>query len=518
MRSAVVNSVSRTTGHEALTAQRAPFWTLLALLLLQITIYAETYWSMVQVWWRSETFAHGFLIFPISLYLIWSRREQLREINYRIDFSGLPLIALCGFIWLLAHLADVLVIQQFAVVLMIPAIIWSVCGLQKVWAMAFPLAFLLFAVPTGEFLMDPMMEFTADFTVAAVRLTGIPVFREGLFFTLPTGSWSVVEACSGVRYIIASLTLGCLYAYLTYHSYWRRLIFILLSILAPIIANGIRAYMIVMIGHLSSMKLATGVDHLIYGWIWFGVVMFILFWIGTFWRDDDPDHIDERDGGAVAIGPPKASVLSLSALCATLLLAAWPLWAGYLGQVKTDQLTIATPHSDSWEAVELPITDWKPIYVGSTQTIDQTYQLDDKRVGLFLAHYGNQTQDAELISANNVLVTRETTKWRQVAKSVASVELGNFDLKVLQSKLRLGNNKLLVWRWNIINGTHTIDDQYAKLLEAWSQFAGKGRRGTGVVIYTAYTNNEDEQASQQLYRYLADMLPAIEKSTTNTDP
>ena len=86
----------------------------------------------------------------------------------------------------------------------------------------FPLAFMLFAVPVGEFLVPPMMEFTADFTVAAIRLTGIPVFREGLFFTLPTGAWSVVEACSGVRYIIASLTLGCLYAYLSYVSYLKR--------------------------------------------------------------------------------------------------------------------------------------------------------------------------------------------------------------------------------------------------------------------------------------------------------
>ena len=96
----------------------------------------------------------------------------------------------------------------------------------------------------------------------------------------------MVEACSGVRYLISSITLGCLYAYLTYRSTLRRALFIGLSIVVPIIANGLRAYMIVMIGHLSGMELATGVDHLIYGWLFFGLVMFVMFWIGSFWRED----------------------------------------------------------------------------------------------------------------------------------------------------------------------------------------------------------------------------------------
>ena len=68
---------------------------------------------------------------------------------------------------------------------------------------------------------------------------------------------------------------------------WRRLVFIALSIIVPIIANGIRAYLIVMIGHLSNNRLATGVDHVIYGWVFFGFVMMLLFWIGSQWREPD---------------------------------------------------------------------------------------------------------------------------------------------------------------------------------------------------------------------------------------
>jgi exosortase len=122
----------------------------------------------------------------------------------------------------------------------------------------FPLLFLFFAVPVGDFLLPRLMEWTADFTVQALRLTGIPVFREGQNFVIPSGNWSVVEACSGIRYLIASLTVRTLYAYLTYTSLKRRLTFILVSLLVPILANWFRAYMIVMLGHLSGNKLATG--------------------------------------------------------------------------------------------------------------------------------------------------------------------------------------------------------------------------------------------------------------------
>ena len=58
------------------------------------------------------------------------------------------------------------------------------------------------------------------------------------------------------------------------------------SIVVPIVANWLRAYLIVMLGHLSGNKIATGVDHFIYGWVFFGVVIGLLFWVGAFFRED----------------------------------------------------------------------------------------------------------------------------------------------------------------------------------------------------------------------------------------
>ena len=112
----------------------------------------------------------------------------------------------------------------------------------------------------------------------------------------------MVEACSGVRYLIASVMVGTLFAYLTYQSLARRIAFVAVSFLVPVLANWLRAYMIVMLGHLSGNKLAVGVDHLIYGWVFFGVVMLLMFWIGARWREDEPKlPCRQRVGNGVAI-------------------------------------------------------------------------------------------------------------------------------------------------------------------------------------------------------------------------
>jgi exosortase A len=228
---------------------RRSLWTAGFFCLVVLVIYHETARSMVNIWSRSDTFAHGFLIVPISLWLIWMRRDLLAPVMPApaiwVALSIIPF----GTVWLVAWLVDVTVIQQLALVAIMVAGAWAIMGHQLTRLLAFPLLFLFFAVPMGEGLIPPMQQFTARSAVWMIEMTGIPVYREGLVFSLPSGSWEVVQACSGVRYIIASVTIGTLYAYLTYRSWIRRLLFVIVSGVVPVIANSVRAYIVVMLGH-----------------------------------------------------------------------------------------------------------------------------------------------------------------------------------------------------------------------------------------------------------------------------
>lgn len=481
-----------------------------------LVVYHRTTWSMVEIWERSDTFAHGFLIFPFSAYLIWGRRQYLSTFSPRPNLLGLLLLAALGFSWLLATLASVLVFEQFFLIAMVPAVVWTILGSSMVRALAFPLAYLLLAVPFGEALISPLIDFTAYFTVEALQLTGIPVYRDGSFFTIPSGNWSVVEACSGLRYLIASFTLGTLYAYLTYRSLVRRLVFVALSVIVPIIANGIRAYLIVMTGHLSDMTLAVGVDHLIYGWIFFGVVMMLLFWIGSFWREDD-----KKDAGGTTrfpagrhISDSSASSPRGTAIAATGILAVafvWPLFAAYLENSPpldlSPEIKIANV-SEKWRNGHGHVSDWKPIYVGATAELRQSYRHNADSVDLYISYYRNQKQGTELISWQNVLVPESGSHWRHITEETKDVSIRSVQMVLKQHRLDSPSTKLLVWRWYWLGDDVTANPYLAKMILAKRKLLGRGDDGAEILVAAPYQDSPEE-AVAVLRNFMSEMMPSI---------
>lgn len=478
-------------------------------------IYHTTVESMVAIWNRSDTYAHGYLILPFSMYMIWKKRAILATVQYRPDYMSLPVLAGLGLAWLLASAASVMVAEQYALVAMIPMIVWALLGLRAFSAILFPLAYLLFAVPFGDVFIPPLIDFTADFTVGALQATGIPVYREGSFFSIPSGNWSVVEACSGVRYLIASVTLGTLYAYLTYHSISRRVIFIIFSIIVPIVANGVRAYLIVMTGHLSEMQLAVGVDHLIYGWIFFGLVMLLLFWIGSFWREDHLDEIvpvvgDASPASLESFYAPVKSTLSMAGLVVAVAVV-WPVYLNYLDN-KSDIPPISgmsvVDSSGKWNMDPIHLTDWMPGYIGSPSQFIGHFYHENRHVGLYITYYQNQNQDSKLISSSNVLVTDRGSRWRNVDGRKRDISLNEIPFTVYQNQLHASKERLLIWRWFWLTSYETADPYVAKMIQALNRVWGNGDDGAEIIVAAAY-EHDPEEVTSVLREFIADMKPVI---------
>ncbi|MDX1811297.1 MAG: exosortase A, partial [Gammaproteobacteria bacterium] len=376
-------------------------------------LYFSSLSSMVKTWGMSDTFQHCFLILPIALWLVWRDKEKLLSLKPVPFYWALPAILIFGFIWLLAVYIDINVVQQFAVIALIPLLVISVYGIEIAKQAWFPLLFLFFMLPVGEELQPVLINFTADFTVAAVQLTGIPIYREGSFFQLPTGNWSVVKACSGVHYLLASVTLGFLYAYITYVKWWKRLLFIAISFIVPVIANGIRAFLIVMIGHFSGMELATGVDHIIFGWIFFGVVVAIMFYLGSFFREDDMREMPAIDANSMSgkrqqLESTKQNQKLLVVLAIYLVLVAiWPLKIYSENSTVPEsnkKLAIGEISVPGWQVDPEGLINWKPSYKNLDLEFKQSYSNGSQSVLLYVGHYLSQSQDAELINYKNVML------------------------------------------------------------------------------------------------------------------
>lgn len=481
------------------------------ILLAPFFFYFGTAQSIVSIWNSSETFAHGYIIAPISLWLIWRRRDSIALLPIKPYWPALIALLACGFGWLLADLANVQVVKQYTFVATILIATLFVLGLRFATAIAFPLFFLLLAVPFGEIFIGPLINFTADFTVSAVQMTGIPVLREGTTFSIPSGNWSVVEACSGVRYLISSFTLGCLYAYLTYKSPIRRLVFIVLSIIVPIVANGLRAYMIVMIGHLSSMTLAVGFDHLIYGWLFFGLVMFIMFWIGSFWRESTDIPVAEQEPVATQrnLKIENNFQIPIAAAVGILCIGIWPLYSNYLDRADSNPVAadLTSFHSE-WKDTPV-ISNWTLDFMPANAQFNHAYQHENSTVGVALRYYRNQTPESALISSTNRLVDTKDPFWHQTSAAGRQETISKQPMDMIESRLK-GNNgqNVLVWQWYWIDSQFTTNAYKAKLLQAKEKILMRGDDGAAIIFYAPF-NDKPEEARIAMRQFLNEHMEAL---------
>ncbi|WAC72466.1 exosortase A [Roseateles sp. SL47] len=522
-------------------AWRRPLLVLGLLVLVLLLLYRQTALGMVNIWWRSGTFTHAFLVPPIVLWLAWRRRAVVASLTpWPMPWLAVP-IALMGAVWLLADFAAINAATQFLLVAMLVLLVPAVLGPAVTREMMFPLAFLFFCVPIGEFLLPQLMEWTARFTVLALRLSGIPVYKEGLQFIIPSGQWSVVEACSGVRYLIASLMVGTLYAYLSYQTLRRRLAFIAFALALPLVANWARAYLIVLMGHLSGNTLAVGVDHLIYGWVFFGLVMLVMFLIGGRWAQAErplQPATDRRSADGAGAASPWVSATALVAVL--MLPVAASAWLRQGSGTVVTGLTALSP-AGGWVVRPVPADAWQPGFSGANASVHERFarvggngpvdpgvpaspgvprsssQGPDpsaaQEVGLHLQYFRDQDYDRKLVSSSNLVVMPDNKQWAAVSRGQTSVPLSTAtELPMLTTDIRAAGleassaRRLLAWHVYWINGRPMVSDWRARLLGAWGRMTGQGDDAALVLVYTA----QDEAAPQRLRQFMQHHWPAID--------
>jgi exosortase A len=446
--------------------------------------YWPTAAGMFEIWMRSGTYTHALLVPPITLWLVWRLRQYLRPFMPQpTPWLAVPLLAIAT-VWLFGELVAINVVTQFALVAMLVVCVPMLLGWPLTRALVFPLMFLFFCVPFGEFIMPQLMQWTADITVIGVRLSGVPVYQEGLQFIIPSGRWSVVEACSGIRYLIASVCVGTVFAYLNYSSLKRRILFILAAAIVPLIANWLRAYGIVMLGHVSGNALATGVDHLVYGWVFFGIVITLLFMVGMRWQQAErlpqyaPWNSNERT---------HSLLLVWLLLAAVVLLPKGALWLIERGNLNTTPLV----HSASlqsiadWQGQTTSFNGWRPAFTTPAVSWQRSYRRGEQQAAIYIAYYRQQDSQRKLISSSNTLVRSDDKEWAMVERGSSQVG----DLSVRSATVRGGDvgasseRRLRVWQWYWVDGEMTASDIKGKLLTLKSRLSGRGDDGAIVVVY-----------------------------------
>jgi exosortase A len=485
-------------------------------LLVVLAIYGRTFLAMVQVWQESATFTHGYLVLPAFFFFVWQRRFDLARTPLRPFAPAALLLAGAGLVWLLSEIASAAAPSEFAMVAMVPLVIVAVLGWRFAQLIVFPLAFLFFAVPFGEVFVPTLMEWTANFTVLALRSSGVPVLSEGQHLTIPSGQWSVVEACSGIRYLIASMFVGLLFSWQMYRSPMRRALFLCASIVVPIVANWLRAYMIVMLGHLSGNRLAVGVDHLIYGWIFFGVVMLLLLSVGAVWREDPlpasspsdpagdvslqvPESVNWKAAGSMAL--VVAGILLLPPVAASLLMRPY---------AEREIPMVVVSAAPGWVQVP-PTGSWRPQLVGARSEQRLSFEKDGRRVGVYLGFFRDQRQGSKLVNSLNVLVRNDGSNWTSLKTGSRMVEIDGSSLTLQSQHMRGVDGTMVAWQWYWLQRVSTGSDVRAKIELAVDRLLRRDDTSAWIAVYVL--NPESVVAGERVLEdFVAEMGGALNRA------
>ncbi|MFZ3483188.1 exosortase A [Sphingomonas sp. 3-13AW] len=371
--------------------------------------------DMLGIWWNSTTYGHCLFVPPIIAWLVWQRRRELAQLTPQAWWPGLLPVAVGGATWLVGDAAAVALFRHAGLVTMLAGAVVALLGPNVARGIAFPLGYMAFLVPFGDFLEAPLQAITVRQTIGLLHLLGVPAIVVGVLITTPTGYFEVAEACSGTKFVIAMAAYGVLVANVCYVSWPRRLAFLAMALVVPVLANGVRAAGTIYAAHLTSVEAATGFDHIVYGWVFFAVVMAAVMAIGWHWFDRDPDApwFDPA-----ALSGPVGHRLPLPA--ATGLFVAIALaFAGWGWSMESRAAPppprIHLPQVPGWRSVAPDrASAWAPNYPGADhQLLGHYTDARGRRVDLAIAVYAGQHEGKELVGFGQGAL-RENDRWVRV--------------------------------------------------------------------------------------------------------
>lgn len=265
-----------------------PWWGLAAALGIVAAfgyLYAPVIAHLVNGWSNDPNAAHGFIIPLVSGYLLWSRRQQLAQLKLCTQGWGLAVMCLGLAQLFVGHVGAELFFMRTSMLVVLTGIIWFLLGTAMLRATAFPIAFLLFMIPLPAIILNllafPLQLMAAKWATFALQLLDLPVYREGNIIFLPRLSLEIVEACSGLRSLMALVALSVIWAYLSQPTVFKRVILVLLAIPIALVANAFRIWTTGMLAHWVGPQAADGFYHAFAGWLVFVVAWILLSFAGV---------------------------------------------------------------------------------------------------------------------------------------------------------------------------------------------------------------------------------------------
>ena len=252
--------------------------------------------------------------------------------------------------------------------------------------------------------------------------------------------------------------LATLFSYLNYRSNTKRAIFVAAVVAGVIVANGIRAFIVMYVASASNMRYFAGRDHVVFGTVMFAVLALVAMYIGSRFADGPEDHMESK--GAER---PAAALSPAVAFLAAVLLLYGPFGQGV--KSRSTEVTAALPAQgillpgctllEGWQP------EWQPVLSGPDLDERSSWQCGTARVSVYQAAFARQYQGKELISAKNQLWPKD---WRRLAR-VSAQRVPAISRSIDEVFFPGDATSTLVWYWYEVDGVPTNSEFRVKFAE-----------------------------------------------------
>lgn len=469
---------------------KAFYFSCLSLLFVWAVFCWQGIVTAIQIWYGNEIFNHGFFIVPGAFYLIYLKRKTLLAQPIKTTPLAWVVVIPALLLYITGIAGHVQLFLHVATFTLLPALIWLMLGTMAARTIMFPLVFMLFSVPVGEQLIPYLQEIAADGSVALLRLTGVPLFRSGLYIEIPQGRFLVAEACSGVSFFIASFVIGSLYAYLNLVSTKRRIAFVLISLIFPILANIVRVYGIILIAYWTDMEHAAGADHLIYGWFFFAFVIICLLGIGELIREAGFEKMP------LILNQSKCYVGKMTFGFTISLFIVSGIWLWNIANTSTSKGEVPPVFLSNLEGTNCNDLTWQPVVINADS--EREAFLNECSIKIYTAWFSEE--DNELVSDLHRLFDPESFS----LSGTTQIEVKGHAFTV-NEVVSVKGEKLSIVRWYEFEGSVMPDNVSAKLNQLTSALIGEPSGGR---LWILATNETDINATQKA---IENIINKIEK-------
>jgi EpsI family protein len=440
----------------------APRIALMSAGLILIAIVA--YWPSVGALWGYWTDSnyggtHGLLVAPLALWLLFRARHRLDAVTARPSPAAGVLLLLGSIAWFVFCRAGIQTLHILMFPVLMGLAVWAAFGFRAALCVAFPLAFLYFAVPAWGIFVSPLQALTQAAVAVLGPVIGVPAQLQGDLVILPgVGAFEIARGCSGANFLATGLAVAALLGELEEANLWRRALLVGVMAVVAIISNWIRVLVVIDAGYTTNMRhVLVSRGHLLFGWVLFTTVMVAFVWL--FARPQTATPASRVSGPRTAHATRMPAYIATVATLVGMPVVVYTFVASL--DVKTPPLSFKAPAGRAeWQGPSREAADlWRPSFVGPHSQWSVAYQgPTGQNVETVAIGYTMQGQGRELVNEQNSLFA--ATPFEPVAENKVTLG-GQSYIEVVAADDH--NQRTLVWYVYDIGGREFVTPLFSQL-------------------------------------------------------